>query len=571
MKPYEYQEEAIESCIEYFKFNKGRSPIIVAPTGSGKSVIQAFAIEIFMNMDCSMKIGCLAHRKELLTQNAEALTGVNPQIPYGFFSASLNKRETKYSVTFGQVQSIFNKAEYFGEVDFLFIDECQYVAESDESMYRVFIEKLKIKNPKLKVIGLTATPFRLKGGKTVNIFGGENDIFDGICYEIPMTTLLEQGKLCPIYCYQGKTGFDLSKARRIGGDYQLEEMQKAFDIDSKVTDMCEEIVEASKNAMGVLIFSSGKEHAEHIKLCLETLEPSEKVCSVFGDTDSTDRSITIDLFKRREVKYLINYGVFTEGFDVKHIDVLVLARATVSHALYMQMVGRQMRTHPEKSYGILLDFGDNVKRLGCVDQISYKQFSSFDPNRPKGDAPVKECPECFLLQPTSIRNCLNCEHEFEFQQLGNVNRMSSKDNPLGGSKVNQFSVVKCETSRHERPGKTPSLRVDFHTSCYKKFSIWLCVEHSGFAYNQAVTKCKQLKIQPMPDSVDEGLSFEPMVESIWVDESSKFPNILSFEGVSEPRKRDIQFENTYEEEYINDDDPFGVSEFMGSLDDDIPF
>ena len=185
--PRPYQVEAVQSMIDYFGEKTG-NPLLAMPMGTGKSLIPPLFIHQAMKWWPNQRFLLLTHVKELIRQNAAKMREVWPTAPLGIYSAGLGKKEGYAPIVFGGIASANNKIQEIGHRDILFIDEAHLVSPTEESMYQKAIAELTEINPHLKVIGLTATPFRMGQGYLTD--GG---IFTDVCYDI--TGLAEFNKL----------------------------------------------------------------------------------------------------------------------------------------------------------------------------------------------------------------------------------------------------------------------------------------------------------------------------------------------------------------------------------------
>ncbi len=190
----DYQKEAIDSIYKYFDDNDG-NPLVELPTGAGKSLINAGFIERTVMTWPGTRILMLTHVKELIEQNHEKLLTLWPSSPCGIYSASLKRKDKHQDIIFAGIQSIYNKAFELDKFDLVIIDECHMVPNKASGTYRKFLADLKIANPKVKVIGLTATPYRLDNGMLTH---GDDRIFTDTCYRLPIKTLLDRGYLAPV-------------------------------------------------------------------------------------------------------------------------------------------------------------------------------------------------------------------------------------------------------------------------------------------------------------------------------------------------------------------------------------
>ena len=190
LKLRDYQQAAIDGLYGYWADARGENPVIVARTGAGTSLIIAKLIEDAMSFP-GTRVLILAHVKELLIQNAQELAANYPQAEFGFYSASVGQKRLDKPITFAGIQSIWEKAhDIVPAPDLVLIDEAHMLPKNTTTRYGKFIEDLKVCNPAVKIVGLTATPYRLDSGY---LHKGDGAIFDGICYDIPVGMLMDQG------------------------------------------------------------------------------------------------------------------------------------------------------------------------------------------------------------------------------------------------------------------------------------------------------------------------------------------------------------------------------------------
>jgi DNA repair protein RadD len=261
---------------------------------------------------------------------------------------------------------------------------------------------MKTINPLVRIIGLTATPFRMKSG---TICASEN-ILNAVCYEVGVRELIVQGYLCPLRSKAGVIKPDTAKLHVRAGEFIANEVEALMDEDNLVHAACREIVECTHDRRSVLIFASGVRHGQHIAEVLRTRHQVE--CGfVSGETLPFERDDTLRRFQASALKYLCNVNVLTTGFDAPNIDCVVLLRPTNSPGLYYQMVGRSFRLSPGKSDALVLDFGGNILRHGPVDAL---QLTA--PASGKGEAPAKECPECHAVIAAGYATCPECGYVF---------------------------------------------------------------------------------------------------------------------------------------------------------------
>jgi DNA repair protein RadD len=466
-----YQRAAIDGLYNYWSDKKGDNPIIVAPTGSGKSLIIAHLIKDAMSYP-GTRVLILTHVKELLEQNASELVALYPEADVGFYSASLKKKVLRKPITFAGIQSIHKKAyDMVPAPDLVIVDEAHLIPKTDGTRYNKFLSDLRVCNPGVKVVGLTATPYRLDSGW---LHEGDNAIFDGIAYDIPVADLMEQGFLAPVISKSGVKTIDLSNVGKRGGEYIESELAKAASDPELVTETVAEIVRYGAERKAWLVFACGVNHAELLRAEFETHGIEADV--VTGADGMSARGEKIERFRRGGSKCLINVNVLTTGFNVPHVDLVAIVRATESTGLYIQIVGRGTRIAPGKENCLVLDYGDNVMRHGFIDKIKPKIKGRTE----DGQAPVKKCPECLTVNHAAIRMCIECGHEFPPPQFNHGTKAYSGAMISTQVEAEWVDVNDVGYAKWRKEGKPDSIRVTYYCGLIK-VSEWLCPDHGGYA------------------------------------------------------------------------------------------
>ena len=223
-----YQREAVTALYEYFHNGGKGNPLVCIPTGGGKSLIVAEFCRIFAENWPGKKIVVLTHTKKLVEQNAACLNNHAPHIPYGINSAELKQRDFHSPIIFGTIQSVYKDWDKFGFVAIVFVDEAHLVSYKENSMYRSFFNGLMKTNPNLRVVGDTATPYRLGTGRIIDEYRDaqgktQKPIFTDICYDITtadnFNRLIAEGYLSPLTTRATEFAYDLEGVRVRGGDY----------------------------------------------------------------------------------------------------------------------------------------------------------------------------------------------------------------------------------------------------------------------------------------------------------------------------------------------------------------
>jgi len=524
--PRWYQLEAIDAIYNYF-LTKNGNPLIGLPGGTGKSIIPAIFIHNVMKFWPNQRFLLITSVKELIAQNAEKLIRVWPNAPLGIYSAGLDLKQSAHAVVYGGIQSMIKNPARFGHRDIIFIDEAHLVSQDESSQYLTFISTMKLINPNVKIVGMTATPFRMGQGYII-----EDGLFTDFCYDMTnlkgFNRLLEEGYMLPLIPKRTNLQLDISNVSMSKGDFVASQLEHAIDMDHITLAGLKEVVEAGQNRRSWLIFSSGIAHAEHIAEKLMMFGVS--CAAVHSKQKSHFNDQAIQAFKYGSLRAIVNYGKLTTGFDSPPIDLIADFRPTMSVPLHIQKYCRGTRLSPEtqKENCLVLDFGKNTERLGCIN----------DPIIPKkkgekvGDLPVKLCDSCGAYNHISARNCCACGAAFTFQvkivaKPGTTEILRS-DAPI----VEIFNVDNVVyTKKENKNGKPPYIRTAYLCGM-QTFYENVFPQHTGYANKLFKNWWKQRHNTEPPQSVDEALHFvsqlrKPKTIRVWCNK--QFPEVLSCE------------------------------------------
>ena len=398
-----YQQRLIDVSSEHLSNFPTSRPVIVAPTASGKSVIVA-ALCAKLAKECSGMILVLTHRRELVAQNAAKLPA---HMNVGVYSAGLKRKEL-HRITMAGFQSIRKQASKLPEVSYIIIDECHYATQG----YREFIDTVAERSPKLRVIGLTATPFDGTANRTaLHLLPANKAIFTSIGAEVGMGELLRDGYLTPLTPYSPNNKLDTSGVgidNRMG-DFAIGQLQAAVDVDESNIKVADEIRHIFAARKAVMVFCTGVDHTHHMVEALRAL--GEEAECVLGDTSEAERDKIIARFKRGDLKYLVACEVLLVGFDAPICDGIANLRPTKSGLIWVQLCGRGMRLHPDKQDCLVADFTDTSMEIGPLDEVEGQA-----PKLKSGEAPTKICDECFSICLAGLKFCPTCGFEFQFAE-----------------------------------------------------------------------------------------------------------------------------------------------------------
>jgi DNA repair protein RadD len=522
MELREYQREAVNAIYHYFEKNAG-NPLIVCPTASGKSFILAAFIQEVLEMWSDQRILVLTHVKELIQQNFLELTRHWTLAPAGIYSAGLNRREAHAQVLFAGIQSVHHRAEELQSFDLIMVDESHLVPRKSDTMYRRFLDDMYAINDKVKIIGLTATHYRLDSGLLTE---GDSRIFTDVAYEVPVKRLINEGFLSPLVTKAPNTTLDVSGVHTRGGDFINNELQNAVDKTEINKAAVREIIHYGKDRKSWLIFCTGIQHAYNVRDALRECDIVAE--TVTGETNAMERDYILEGFKSGEIRALTNCDILTTGFNAPNTDLLAILRPTQSTGLYVQIVGRGMRIAPEKQNCVVLDFAGNIERHGPIDLV--QPVGRKGKEKDKGRAVVKTCPDCRSVVSAGFKLCPDCGFVFPKHEV-KINPEASSKSIISSSEPFWVEVDSICYSRHQKFGRPDSLRVDYKCGLIV-YSEWICLEHTGFAQRTARNWWSRHGGDPAVITVSQALSFALHLSAptrILVRESGKFWRIMRYQ------------------------------------------
>ena len=351
-----YQAKAIEATLQHFKKSK-RPAVLVLPTGAGKSIIVAKLAHL-----AKSRVLVLAHVKELVEQNFEKYSLFSKDAT--LYSAGLGEKDSSGKVVFASIQSMYNAEDLaFENFGLVIVDECHRIGMSENTQYHQVIQRLKNKNSKLFVLGLTATPYRLDTGWIYEYHylgekkSNQSKFFYKCIYEITLKELIDQRYLTmPVKINSPVSGYDFSKLTN--KPFHSFDPKIIEEILLKNNNLTKVIIENIKHISeeyqrsGVMIFTASVKHARSL---IKLFERNE-VRLITGETPQDERDLIIKDFKEKSFRYLINVSVLTTGFDAPHVDLIAILRPTESVSLYQQIIGRGLRLSKDKEECLILDY-----------------------------------------------------------------------------------------------------------------------------------------------------------------------------------------------------------------------
>jgi DNA repair protein RadD len=550
--PHYYQEEACDAIFRYYEDGGKGNPVVAMPTGTGKSIVIGMFIQRVFQAYPFQRVMMLTHVKELIEQNCGKLETLWPAAPVGIFSAGLGQKVTGLPITFAGVQSAVKAALMFGKIDLVIIDECHLVSPEDNSSYQKLLTVLKTINPKLKVVGFSATPFRLGLGMITD--GG---IFTHICYNITgvraFTQLIDDGFLCPLVPRPTTVQLDLSGVGKRGGEFIEAQLQFAVDKDEITRAAIREALERMTDRNYIMVFASGVQHAENITRVLREYGQSA-VCAHSKMGKQADKNK--EEFGLKMHRFIVSNNQLTTGVDYPHVDGIIMLRPTASPGLWVQMLGRGTRVVYYKFAGfdisnrehrleairlggkldcLVLDFAGNTLRLGPIN----------DPSVPRkkgegtGEIPIKICDPgnmvsgigCGAYNHISARWCCGCKQEFSFKikisHIASTRDLIVRDEPV----VEILPVDRVTYMVHHKKGVPPSLKVSYYSGI-NRYTEFVVAWHPDSISARGRGWWKKRTDLPLPDSAEKAnelVSQLKIPKTIRVWSNKKYPEVLSYE------------------------------------------
>ena len=519
--PRWYQTESAVKAIDRIK-SKDVHPILAVPTGAGKTIIICMIIIEWLKQNADKNVLVVSHVREILEQNYEELEDQLDE-KIGLYSSGLGRKDTE-RVTVVGMQSGRNKPEIFKNVGLIIIDECHLVNEYNTGTYRKFLS-----NFNCNYVGLTATPYRARGYLHLS----DESLFTEIAYDLTtyenFNRLTNEGYLSKLYSKATDLKMAIPKGvRTVAGDFDKKDLSILFDND-RVTDMAiKEVTEilARGRYKKVLVFCISIKHSESVADKFNELGFSSNFVHSQMDQDRND---VFDDFRNGNIQVLTNVEVATTGLDIPNIDMVVLLRPTQSISLYVQMTGRGLRVAKGKDHCLVLDFAENVSRLGPINDVKIDQKG-----KPKGggEAPVKECPECSCLNHPIAKVCVACGHKFKFEVK--ITPQASEMSIVKKIEPQRLTVSSVSYARHKKANSADSFRIDYRVGL-RRFSKWLAVGSNYYAMSMAAAE--------LPSMLKKGEEVETLTVAclldsipkfktpsfITVDINSKYPEIVKIE------------------------------------------
>ena len=541
-----YQDEAVATTFELVKDDSSCHPVIVAPTGSGKTIIICKLVDEIISFKPTSNILILAADKRILEQNKSSLEDYFEGMEVGLCSAGLSSYDVR-KITVAGIQSVFRKATDFAQFDYIIIDECHLINTKQTGMYRKFLEKLEA-----NYIGLTATHFRTGHGY---IHEGESALFNEISYDMSSpdiyNRIVEEGYLSQLLSYPTAIKLTGDGCRTVAGDWNEKDLSRINDRDSITQGAITEVLYYGKKYKHWLFFAIDIKHCDNIVYYLK--QAGISAVAIHSQANMVDRKI--EDFKSGKYRAAVQVNMLTTGFDFPGVDLIADMRPTKSPIVHVQGKGRGGRVvyadgydlstiegrvdaieNGTKPHCLVLDFAGNVARLGPVNYVKVKRKGEKEGS---GPAVTKMCKDCNFINWGGAKFCDNCGMEFEFKEklkmeAGNediVKLSIPKPSKEIKTEIEWYDVdsVSYEAFRPRR-GDGDIMRVTYKCGRYE-FSEVVNIDGKGYTRNTAKNwiNFRWDTENKKPDNITELIeNCESLKKprSIKVESGFKYPKVL---------------------------------------------
>lgn len=492
------------------------SALMVAPCSAGKTIMFAKLIQRLLRENPGFRALILVDREVLVTQAAEKLRAVAPELALsiGIVCASAAREKIlDRPVTIASRQTLDGRMDKFPPVQMCIADEAHLLAiphpDRDPDQYGGIIARLRDYNPNMRLVGCTATPYRL-GSYGGYIFGSANrpdsrPYWAGIDAEITTAELLAGGYITPLtgLARVGEAiGRDLNAVGLVGGEYNLGQLSAMMCKEIHVQSVVDAWLEAAAGRKKTIVFTTTKEHADAV--CRAFEDAGVRALPIYSGLPDIVLETNMRELREGGAPVFVSIAMLTTGLDVADVDCLILARPTKSAALFKQILGRGQRLAPGKTDCLVIDLVGAFAEFGTdMDHLRVAV-----PGKGGGEAPMKECPGCEKWCHASLRYCPHCGAEFEITPaveaaLGRLERVRfEREEP----EPEIYEVERVEYRPHtSRQNGRKLMRVVYGCGYGYEFSEWICLPdyYDGYAVEKARAWWAARSGEPFPESIEE--------------------------------------------------------------------
>lgn len=386
-----YQSDMREKIRRYMRAGI-KDILVTAPCGSGKTILVAHMLKTANSK--GMRANFIVHRRELIKQSIQAFKDVG--VPHGIIARGWEP-DYKKRIQIASIQTLTRRYEKYSEPSLNIWDEAHHCAAGSwRRIYEAY--------PNAYNIGLTATPLRLDGM-------GLGKWFSAMVNGPSVQWLIANGYLASYKLY-APSKLNLSKVHTRMGDYVQSEISALVDKPTITGDVIKHYKKLC-NGKRAVVFCVSVKHSLHV--VEQFNQAGISAAHIDGETKMEERDEKLNQFRNGSIKVLSNVDLFGEGFDLPSLEVAILLRPTKSLGLYLQQVGRSLRTYENKSFAIILDHAGNCEQHGlpCENREWTLAGNKGNKEGSKNEISVKICPKCYAAQKPGELYCIYCNHQFE--------------------------------------------------------------------------------------------------------------------------------------------------------------
>lgn len=499
-----YQTRAINDLYDWFNANQDGHPVVAMPGGSGKSVvIAAIMTDAVKNWPGTRAI-MLVDSEILVKQNAAALRRYWPNAPIGVYSSGLRKWEMGEPITYAGIQSIWNKADEVGHIDLCLVDEAHGISHRDTGRYRKFLADLLAINPNMRIVGFSASPYRLGHGM---IHEGEDALFSDLLEPVSIEELIASGSLVPLRSKLTGHKLGMEGIRKARGEYIEADMARQWNTQDHNLAIVREVIERAQDRKHWLVFCSGVQHSEDMAAMFR--EHGIPFAAVHSK-DKAGGKKALEDFHAGRIRGVASMGQLTTGYDFPALDCIAFARKTMSPGLYLQMSVRGMRPHESKSDCLVLDFVGLVEQHGPITAIQPPKKSGGG----NGEPMTKSCEHCWELVHLSAKECPACGEPFPVKEPAEKD-FSLRQDDIMGVEPDHMDVTSWHWRKHtSRASGKDMLMVTYYGALSDApVTEYFPVCHEGYA-GQKATRVIAMLVEQSDARLSGDLDLEGWAEAL---------------------------------------------------------
>jgi len=498
--------------------------LITAPCSAGKTIIFSKIIQRLQRENPNFRTMILVDREILVSQSKDKLEMVAPELKgsIGIVCASVSKTKTLDApVTIASRQSLVKQLDSFPPVQLIIVDEAHLLGTPHQDslvpdQWGKIITRLKEYNPYVRLIGCTASPYRL-GSKGGYIYGNRNredalPYFDFVDAEITTRELLDGGYIT------GLTGMastnssyqeDLSNISMIAGEYNLGQISTMMCKSVHIRSCVDAWHEYASGRKKTLVFCTSIEHSEQVAQAF--IDDDIQALAIHSKLTPIEEASRMQALVNGYAPVFTSVAKLTTGMDVSDIDTIIMARPTKSTALYQQCIGRGQRLAEGKTECLVIDL------TGCTTEFG-TNMDNLNVSVPRsaggGEAPMKICPGqkadnsiCGEAVHASLRYCPYCLFEFPITEavqaaMGTMEKVEFNKDPVPET----FDVSYIDYQIHtSKKSEKDLIKVTYECGSFSRYYDWICLpdHYSGYAVEKAEAWWEERTAEPFPVDVEE--------------------------------------------------------------------